>query len=158
MANPSKVIKDKQKDLKKEVEQRKKEVNAFIKGYRELCKDSGLQIDPLVKYGNRGVAAMSKVGVHYEEGKELGGRFEFFIKHNLRKFIMHITFRSFKFLRDYRELCLEHKLQLNPQIEITERGIEPKVGIIPFNPTPEFEVKDWDEAKKENDAARVSKD
>ena len=62
--------------------------------------------------------------------------------------------KSTNFIKAYEEVCKEHGLQLDAKIEVTPDGVVPVIRIIAFTPKPDFETKDWDECKKENEETR----
>jgi len=63
--------------------------------------------------------------------------------------------KSTAFIKEYEQLCIKHGLQLDARIEVTPNGVMPKIQILPFQPKQkEFETKDWDECKKENEETR----
>ena len=148
----------KAKDLKKEQSERQTKVNAFIEEYTELCKERGLQVDPFLVNGKRGIYATPVVIVHYN-GSIIKNKWLFMINHLFKRMTTNTPFHKNRFVKAYGIVCKKHKLQLNPIIEITESGITPKISISNFNPAPPegFEVKDWDEAKKENEKNKCSK-
>jgi hypothetical protein len=62
--------------------------------------------------------------------------------------------KSTNFIKAYEEVCKEHGLQLDAKIEVTPDGVVPRIRIMEFKPKPDFETKDWDECKKENEETR----
>lgn len=59
-----------------------------------------------------------------------------------------------RFIEKYKVLCEEEKKQFDAVIQVTPQGVLPKMTIIEHRPAPEYETKDWDECKKENEETR----
>jgi len=59
------------------------------------------------------------------------------------------------FIKEYTALCEKYKIQFDPIIEITDNGIVPRMGLKPYKPKKEIEVKDWDKCKNEVESHKV---
>ena len=62
------------------------------------------------------------------------------------------------FIGKYKTLCEEEGFQFDAMLEVTPRGILPKMTIIEHKPAPEYETKDWEECKKENAKIRAEEE
>lgn len=137
----------KEQDKLEAMETKKKKLRAFIDAYTVVCKKHGLQIDAKLTKGKRGIVSMISITPHYEKEKMIKNKVLFLIVHLMRKPAL-LLFKKRIFLDDYKRVCIEHKLQLNSVMEITNDGIFPKINLANFQ---EPKVKNWDDCKKENE-------
>ncbi|KKP97252.1 MAG: hypothetical protein UR99_C0017G0035 [Candidatus Moranbacteria bacterium GW2011_GWD2_36_12] len=128
-------------------QERKDKINGFLKEYQELCEKHNLKLDAYFNYTPRGQVAILdvlflRVPAEYEGKPEK-------IQADKEKIGELVK----PFLAEYDELKKKHMIEFEAIIDVNDKGIYPKVNLRDIKPQA-FQTKDWDEAKKENEAQK----
>lgn len=114
--------------------ERQTKVQDFLKAYGEICEKHNLKLDVYFNYNPRGQEAV--LDVTYIKPPE--------VPLDIRKEEDKVKIKAMTdpFLKEYDDMCYEHKMRFVAVCELNDKGIFPKIKFEDFEPKPAFEIKD----------------